>query len=65
MPSRNDKIRQSDSPVDVPRTPDDKTHKGDEANTQSKPVQDTTEGSSWADTAKPAPRKHKARTHQF
>jgi len=69
MPTRNDKsndkIRQSDSPVKVPRTPNAHTQKGDEAPIRSQPAQDPSAGSSWADNTKPAPRKHKARTHLF
>lgn len=62
----NARIRQSDSPVDVPRAPDKPTSATDDvAADESKPRKNPDDGSVWSDTELPAPNKKGVRQHWF
>lgn len=59
------KVRPPEDPVDTPRVPTDANVKDDVAGKQIQPEANEAGGSTWADTALPAPNKKKARTHLF
>jgi len=60
----NARIRQSEAPVDVPRTPGRPTSATDDvAAEESKPPKNPDDGSVWSDTELPAPNKKGVRQH--
>lgn len=58
------KIDPRDSPVDVPRTPSSAPRE-DVASQESRPRHSPDAGTSWADTAEPAPNKRTARSNPY
>lgn len=60
----NARIRQSDAPVDVPRTPGKPTSETEDvAAEESNPPKNPDDGSVWSDTELPAPNKKGVRQH--